>query len=166
MNIHSDALYLSKGNAHSWTCEHFFMGWMPQGTAPICINGAFHLSTNVIQFMIAFAAEIELGALFHDCQTSIIFCSNLKDMGRTQPRLSVLCNNALAVGIANRTVKWQCSRSIEMRFFSGLVTSVRKRCTHFTGIQDRRILRIIKASTTRARITQLIANCPRPLYPS
>jgi hypothetical protein len=48
MNIHSDALYLSEGNAHSQTCGHFFMGWMPQDNAPICINGAFHVSTNVI----------------------------------------------------------------------------------------------------------------------
>jgi hypothetical protein len=48
MNIHSDALYLSKGNARSQTCRHCFMGWMPQDDAPICINGAFHISTNVI----------------------------------------------------------------------------------------------------------------------
>ncbi len=48
MNIHLDALYLSEGKAHSQTCGHFFMGWMPQDDAPIRINGAFHVSTNVI----------------------------------------------------------------------------------------------------------------------
>jgi hypothetical protein len=48
MNIHSNALHLSKRNVHSRTCWHFFMGWMPQDNAPIRINGAFHVSTNVI----------------------------------------------------------------------------------------------------------------------
>jgi hypothetical protein len=40
---------------------------------PIRINGAFHVSTNVIHFTIASAVEAELGALFHNCQTAIIF---------------------------------------------------------------------------------------------
>jgi hypothetical protein len=35
MNIHSNALYLSKANARSRACEHFFMGWMPKDGDPI-----------------------------------------------------------------------------------------------------------------------------------
>jgi hypothetical protein len=73
MNIHSDALYLLEGNAWSQTCGHFFMGWLPQDDAPIKINGAFHVSTNVIRFVVASAVEAELGALLHNCQTGIIF---------------------------------------------------------------------------------------------
>jgi hypothetical protein len=38
-------------------------------------------------------------------------------MGHPQPKTPVHCNNATAVGIANNTVKRQCSRSMEMRFF-------------------------------------------------
>ncbi len=72
MNIHSDASYLSEGKAQSRTCGHFFMGWVPVDGAPIRINGAFHVSTNVIRFVVASAAEAELGALFHNCQTGII----------------------------------------------------------------------------------------------
>ena len=48
INIHSDASYLSEGRARSRTCGHFFMGWLPQDGKPIKINGAFHMSTNVI----------------------------------------------------------------------------------------------------------------------
>ncbi len=40
---------------------------------PIQINGTFHVSMNVIRFVDASAAEAELGALFHNCQTGIIF---------------------------------------------------------------------------------------------
>jgi hypothetical protein len=117
MNIHSDASYLTEGHARSRTCGHFFMGWLPRDGAPIKINGAFHVSTNVIRFVVASAAEAELGALFHNCQTGIIFRSILEDMGHPQPKTPVHCDNATAVGIANMTVKRQRSRSMEMRFF-------------------------------------------------
>jgi hypothetical protein len=40
----------------------------------------------------------------------------LEAIGHKQPQTPVHCNNATAVGIANNTVKQQCSRSI-MRFF-------------------------------------------------
>ncbi len=35
MNIHSNTLYLSKANARSRVCGHFFMGWMPKDGDPI-----------------------------------------------------------------------------------------------------------------------------------
>jgi hypothetical protein len=81
MNIHSDDSDLSEGCAHSRTFGHFFMGWLPRDEEPICISGAFHVSTNDIHFIVTLAAEAELGALFHNCQTGINFCSILADMG-------------------------------------------------------------------------------------
>jgi hypothetical protein len=65
----------------------------------------------------ASAAEAELGALYHNCQTGIIFCLTLADMRHPQPKAPVHCDNATAVGIANNTIKRQRSRSMEMRFF-------------------------------------------------
>jgi hypothetical protein len=38
-------------------------------------------------------------------------------MGHIQPPTPVNCDNSTMVGIANNTVKLQCSRSMEMRFF-------------------------------------------------
>jgi hypothetical protein len=72
---------------------------------------------NVIHFVVASAAEVELGALFHNCQIGIIFQSILKDMGHVQPKTPVHCDNATAVGIVNSTVKRQQSWSMEMCFF-------------------------------------------------
>jgi hypothetical protein len=77
------------------------MGWVPKDGNPIQINGAFHVSANIIRFVVASAAEAELGALFHNCQTGII----VEDMGHPQPKTPVHCNNATAVGIANNNVK-------------------------------------------------------------
>ncbi len=72
-NIHSDALYLSEAKARSWARGHFFMGWMPQNGEPIQLNGAFYISTTIMRFVVASTEEAELGALYHDCQTGIIF---------------------------------------------------------------------------------------------
>ncbi len=58
-----------------------------------------------------------MGALYHNCQTGIIFRLTLADMGHPQPKTPVHCDNATAVGIANNTIKRQRSRSMEMRFF-------------------------------------------------
>jgi hypothetical protein len=81
------------------------------------INGAFHVSTTILHFVVASAAKAELGALSHNCQTGIIFQLTLTEMGHPQPKPPVHCNNATAVGIANNTIKRQCSQSMEMRFF-------------------------------------------------
>ncbi len=117
MNIHSDASYLSEAIARSQTYGHFFMGWMPKDGNPIKINGAFHVSANILRFVMVSAAEANLGALYHNHQTRIVFCQMLEAMGHKQPKTPVHCNNATAVGIANNTVKRQRFWSMEMRFF-------------------------------------------------
>jgi hypothetical protein len=73
LNIHSNASYLSEAKARSRACGHFFMGWMPKNGEPIQLNGAFHVSMTIMRFVVASAAEAELGALYHNCQTGIIF---------------------------------------------------------------------------------------------
>jgi hypothetical protein len=90
---------------------------MPKTGEPIKINGAFYVNATILKFVVASAAEAELGALFHNCQDGIIFRQTLSNMGHPQPKTLVHCNNATAVGIANNTIKRQRSWSMEMRFF-------------------------------------------------
>ena len=117
MNIHSDASYLSEPSARSRTCGHFFMGLTPKNGDPIFINGAFYVNTTIMRFIVASAAEAELGALFQNCQDGIIFRLTLSNLGHPQPKTPVHCDNATAVGIASNPVKRQRSRAMEMRFF-------------------------------------------------
>jgi hypothetical protein len=63
LNVHSDASYLSEMKAHSCTCGHFFMGWSPKDGDPIKLNGAFFTLCTILRFVVASAAEAELGAL-------------------------------------------------------------------------------------------------------
>jgi hypothetical protein len=114
LNIHSDASYLSNANAHSQACGHFFMGWKPDATKPIKLNGAFFTLCLILCFIITFATEAKLGALFLNCKQATIFCLTLEEMGHPQPPIPINCNNSTAVGIANNTVKRQHSRSMDM----------------------------------------------------
>ena len=68
MNIHPDVSYLSEPKAHSRACGHFFVGALPKDGDPIKLNGAFHTLCSILRFVVASAAEAELGALFLNCQ--------------------------------------------------------------------------------------------------
>ncbi len=58
LNIHSDASYLSEAKARSRARGHFFLGWMPRDGEPICLNGAFHVSTTILRFVVASVAKL------------------------------------------------------------------------------------------------------------
>ena len=160
MNIHSDASYLSEEKARSRTCRHFFLGWVPKTGEPIWLNGAFYVSTTFLQFVVASAAEAELGALYHSCQTGIIFQLTLTDMGHPKPNTPVHCDNATAVGIANTTITRQHSRSMEMRFF-WVGNKIAQEMYDLQCTQGKKTLPITKASTTSGHTMQ---RCARSTY--
>jgi len=85
------------------------MGALPIDGKPIKLNGAFHTLCAILRFVVASAAEAELGALFLNFQEGIIFQTTLEDLGHPQSKIPVHCDNATAVGIANNTIKWQRS---------------------------------------------------------
>jgi hypothetical protein len=87
LNIHLDALYLSEPNARSRACNHFFMGSLTTDGKPIKLNGAFHTLCSILQFVVASAAEAELGALFLNCQEGMIFKSTIEDLCHPQPKI-------------------------------------------------------------------------------
>jgi hypothetical protein len=95
----------------------FFMGWSPKDEDPIKLNGAFFTLCAILCFVVAFAAEAKLGALFLNCKEGMIFCLTLEELGHPQPKTPIHCNNPTTVGIANNTVKQQQLHSMEMRYF-------------------------------------------------
>jgi hypothetical protein len=111
LNIHSNA------KAHSRACGHFFMGWTPDPTKSIKLNGPFFTLCAILQSIVASAAKAKLGAFFLNCKQATIFQLTPEEMGHPQPPTPINYDNSTAVGIANTTVKWQCSCSMEMQFF-------------------------------------------------
>ncbi len=98
VRFHWDASYLSKPSARSRACGHFFMGNVPIDGKPIKLNGVFHTLCAILRFVIASAAEAELGALFLNCKEGMIFKLTLEDLGHKKPKIPVHCDNATAVG--------------------------------------------------------------------
>jgi hypothetical protein len=109
MNVHSDASYLPESDACSCSCSHFFVGWSPKDGDPIQLNGAFFTLCAMLRFVVASAAEAELGALFLNCKEGMIFRLTLEELSHPQPKTLIHCDNATSVGIANNTIKRQRS---------------------------------------------------------
>ena len=84
---------------------------------PIAHNRATHVFCGINFFIVASAAEAELGALFLNCKEGKIIHLILEELGHNQPPTLMHCGNTKAAGIANNTVKKQQSRSMEMNFF-------------------------------------------------
>eukprot|EP00804_Cyclotella_cryptica_P015897 CCRYP_006383-RA/>CCRYP_006383-RA protein AED:0.07 eAED:-0.04 QI:0/0/0/1/0/0/2/0/1375 len=117
LNIHSDASYLSATRARSQVAGYYFLGSIPADDAPIKLNGAILVLCGILKFVVASAAEAELGALFHNCKEGKILRLILEELGHPQPPTPIHCDNATATGIANDTIKKQHARAMEMRFF-------------------------------------------------
>ena len=90
---------------------------MPNDNEPLRLNGSIFTLCNKLKWVVASAAEAELGALFLNCKEGQIIRLILSEMVHQQPPTPVHCDNTTAVGIANSTVKRQRSRSMEMQFF-------------------------------------------------
>jgi len=56
------------------------MGWSPKDGDPIKLNGAFFTLCTILRFVVASAAEAELGALFLNCKEGIIFGLALEEL--------------------------------------------------------------------------------------
>ena len=96
---------------------HFFLGRKSDPSKPILLNGTIYIMCGILKFVLASAAEAELGALFLNSKEGIIMRLTLQEMGNPQPATPIHCDNMTATVIANDTIKKQCSRSMEMRFF-------------------------------------------------
>jgi hypothetical protein len=93
------------------------MGFLPKDGKPIKLTGEFlHV---VLDFTICGCIRrggqswcaIPQWPRRHD------FLFTQEDLRHLQPEIPVHCDNATAIRIANNTIKRQCSRAMEMRYF-------------------------------------------------
>ena len=118
LNVHSEASYLSTPKARRRVGEHYFLGSLSQDNKPMKVNGPIYALCEIIRLITASAAEAELAALFLNAKETKIMCLRLEEMGSLTPKTPIHhINNTTVVGIVNNTIKWQCSRAIEMCYF-------------------------------------------------
>ena len=81
LNIHSNASYLSEVRARSRTAGHVFLGSVPSKYNPIPLNGAIYVHSGFLKFLVASAAEADLGTLFSPVG-GLLFFSFLGELNR------------------------------------------------------------------------------------
>ena len=117
LNVHSDASYLSETRAQSRVGGYYLLGSNPKENEPIQLNGNVYTLSTILKFVVASAAEAELGALFHNAKEAKVLRLALQELGHPQPPTPIHCDNKTAVGIANKTIKKQRSTSMDMIYF-------------------------------------------------
>ena len=64
LNIHLEASYISETIARSRVAGNYMLDSNPSKGKPIKMNGAVYVFCEILKFVVASAAEAELGALF------------------------------------------------------------------------------------------------------
>ncbi len=113
LTIHTDALYLSKYNAHSWASAHFYL--TNKGNKEFNNSAILNLAS-IIKHDMSSASEDELTALYYGCKLAIPICTKLDEMGHTQPPTPVTNNNITAQGLTINTMTTKAPRSMDQQF--------------------------------------------------
>jgi hypothetical protein len=66
--------------------------------------------------VVAYAAESEVGACFHNAQSGAPLRVTLTELGHTQPPTPLRTDNSTAYGIVNETIKQKRSKAMDMRY--------------------------------------------------
>jgi hypothetical protein len=114
LHIHIDASYLSVSNARSRLGGLFFCGYKsPQQDK---LNGSILNVASIIKNVVAYAAESEVGACFHNAQSGAQLRVTLTELGHIQPPTPLRTDNSTAFGILSETIKQKRSKAMDMRY--------------------------------------------------
>jgi hypothetical protein len=116
LTLHSDASYLSEAKARSRAGGHFFLGNKPSNK-PTIPNGAILNKSTIMKNVLSSAAEAECGALYENTTEVIHLRNTLEEMGHKQPPTPVQVDNTTTNGFANKQIKQQRTKSMDMRFY-------------------------------------------------
>jgi hypothetical protein len=95
----------------------FFLSSKHDPATPAPINGAVHIISVVIKHVMSSADEAELVAILFIAQDACSICVTLEEFGHPHSPTAIQTNNECTKGIANKTVKQQRSKAMDMRFY-------------------------------------------------
>jgi hypothetical protein len=114
LQIDSNASYLNAPNACSRIGGDQYLSNAPPQTD--INNGAILNPSSVLKVVISSAAEAEYAALFENGKAGILERTTLEELGHKQGPTRIITDNSTACGIANNSVKQQCSCAMDMQF--------------------------------------------------
>ena len=116
LKIHSNSSYLNEPKAHSRSGGHFYLGEKADNK-PDVNNGALLNTSQVLGNVMSSAAEAKRGALFNNAKQAVPLHISLEEMGHPQPPTPIQVDNSTAAVFANRQIKQNCTKSMDMRFY-------------------------------------------------
>jgi hypothetical protein len=120
LSVLSDASYLSRPRARSVAGSFHYLTRVPRTGLPpdpfAFINGPVSCHTNTIPVVCSSVQEAEYAALVAAARLADNERSILHNLGYPQPPALLLCDNEIAVGLANQTITPRLSKRIDMRF--------------------------------------------------
>jgi hypothetical protein len=80
------------------------------------LNGSILNVSSIIKNVVAYAAESEVGACFHNAQSGAPLRETLTELGHIQPPTPLRTDNSTAFGILNEAIKQKRSKAMDMRY--------------------------------------------------
>ena len=112
--IHSDASYLSESKARSRAGGHFFMSSDVEYPSN---NGAVLNIAQIMNSVMASAAEAEIGAMYVNAREAVPVRRTLIEMGHPQPRTPMQTDNSAAHSVVTNNVQPKRTKAMDMRFY-------------------------------------------------
>jgi hypothetical protein len=111
---HSDASFLNELQSWSQAGAHIFL--LEDVPYPR-FNGAVFSFAQIIKFVMASTAKLELAALFINARKMIPHCQTLIDVGWPQPKSPIQTDNSTAAGVVNNTIVPRRSKMMDMHLW-------------------------------------------------
>ena len=118
--VSSDASYLSAPRARSRLGGYFYLSEEADpafNSPPPTNNGAVLVISKITKIVVGSAAEAEIAACYHNGQEACPIRVALEFMGWPQGTTQITTDNECAEGFANKTMKQNRTKSIDMRFY-------------------------------------------------
>ena len=117
LHIQSDASYNSEAKARSRSGVHFYLGNTASIRPRIINNGAILNTSTIMRNFMASASEAKCGALFNNTKEAVSIRTTLHKMGHPQTPTPAEVDNSTAIGFANKKIKKQKSKYMDMRYY-------------------------------------------------
>jgi hypothetical protein len=111
---HTYAGFLNKTNLCSRAGAHIYLS---ENDPLLRFNGAILSIAQIIKFVMASAAKLELAVLFITAREMILHHQNLIAMGWPQPKSPIQTDNSTAAGVTNKTIVPRRSKMMDMQFW-------------------------------------------------
>ena len=111
LHVDSDAAYLVAPNAKSRVAGFYYFKNAPNGSSLPQLNSLIHIECKFLRHVVTSAAEVEVGGIFHNCQTLLPIRHCLQLIGHPQPPTPVKTDNTTAKGFTSNNITIRKAKS-------------------------------------------------------